>query len=87
MFSPSEIVVVFIVLVSCIGILVCVALMIRENNRRLTRLTLAFSKKWENFEAAVALRFGYYNFVKIHKTLRCTPGNGRRSRKEPLDGC
>lgn len=45
----------------------------RTHMRRLTRLTLAFSKKLENFEAAVALHFAYYNFVKIHKTLRCTP--------------
>lgn len=45
----------------------------RLHMRRLTRLTLAFSKKFENFEAAVALHFAYYNFVKIHKTLRCTP--------------
>jgi len=41
--------------------------------RRLTRLTLAFSKKREDFEAAVALHFAYYNFVKRHNTLRCTP--------------
>jgi len=45
----------------------------RLHMRRLTRLTLAFSKKRENFEAAVALRFAYYNFVKRHNTLRCTP--------------
>lgn len=45
----------------------------RLHMRRLTRLTLAFSKKLENFEAAVALHFAYYNFVKIHKTVRCTP--------------
>jgi IS1 family transposase len=45
----------------------------RLHMRRLTRLTLAFSKKRENFEAAVALHFAYYNFVKIHKTVRCTP--------------
>jgi hypothetical protein len=38
-----------------------------------TRLTLAFSKKRENFEAAVALHFAYYNFVKCHNTIRCTP--------------
>ena len=41
--------------------------------RRLTRLTLAFSKKRENFEAAVGLHFAYYNFVLRHNTLRCTP--------------
>ena len=36
----------------------------RLHMRRLTRLTLAFSKKRENFEAAVALHFAYYNFAK-----------------------
>jgi IS1 family transposase len=45
----------------------------RLHMRRLTRLTLAFSKKRENFEAAVALHFASYNFVKRHSTLRCTP--------------
>lgn len=45
----------------------------RMHIRRLTRLTNAFSKKLENFKAAVALHFAYYNFVKIHTTLRVTP--------------
>ena len=45
----------------------------RLHMRRLTRLTLAFSKKRENFEAAVGLHFAYYNFVKRHNTLRCSP--------------
>jgi IS1 family transposase len=45
----------------------------RLHMRRLTRLTLAFSKKRENFEAAVALHFAYYNFAKRHGSLRCTP--------------
>ena len=45
----------------------------RLHMRRLTRLTLAFSKKFENFEAAVGLHFAYYNFVKRHNTLRMTP--------------
>ncbi len=45
----------------------------RLHMRRLTRLTLAFSKKRENFEAAVGLHFAYYNFVLRHSTLRCTP--------------
>ena len=48
-------------------------LTMRMHCRRLTRLTNAFSKKLENFKAAVALHFGYYNFVKIHNTLRMTP--------------
>lgn len=45
----------------------------RLHMRRLTRLTYAFSKKLENFEAAVALHFAYYNFVKRHSSIRCTP--------------
>jgi IS1 family transposase len=47
---------------------------LRMHCRRLTRLTNAFSKKRENFEAAIALHYAYYNFVKTHGTLRCTPG-------------
>jgi len=46
---------------------------LRRNCRRLTRLTNAFSKKLENFEAAVALNFAYYNFVKTHGAIRMTP--------------
>ena len=45
----------------------------RLHMRRLTRLTLAFSKKRENFDAAVGLHFAFYNFVKRHSTLRTTP--------------
>jgi IS1 family transposase len=45
----------------------------RLHMRRLTRLTLAFSKKHENFVAAVGLHFAYYNFVKRHNTLKTTP--------------
>jgi hypothetical protein len=41
--------------------------------RRFTRLTNAFSKKVENLAHAVALHFMYYNFGRIHKTLRVTP--------------
>jgi hypothetical protein len=41
--------------------------------RRFTRLTNAFSKKMENHCHAIALHFVYYNFAKIHKTLRVTP--------------
>ena len=46
---------------------------LRMHCRRLSRLTNAFSKKIENFRAAVALHYAYYNFVKIHTTIRCTP--------------
>ena len=45
----------------------------RLHMKRLARLTHAFSKKRENFEAAVGLHFAYYNFVRRHTTLRCTP--------------
>jgi transposase-like protein/IS1 family transposase len=48
-------------------------LTMRMMMRRLTRLTNAFSKKWENLRAALALHFAYYNFCRIHKTIRCTP--------------
>jgi transposase-like protein/IS1 family transposase len=48
-------------------------LSMRMGIRRFTRLTNAFSKKWENHWAAVALWFAFYNFVRIHKTLRITP--------------
>jgi len=41
--------------------------------RRFTRLTNAFSKKVENLAHAVALHFMYYNFSRVHKTLRVTP--------------
>jgi hypothetical protein len=41
--------------------------------RRLSRLTNAFSKKLDNFKAAVALHFVYYNFCKSHGTIRMTP--------------
>jgi IS1 family transposase len=46
---------------------------LRMHCRRLTRLTNGFSKKLENFEAAIALNFAYYNFCKTHNALRITP--------------
>jgi len=46
---------------------------LRMHCRRLTRLTNGFSKKLENFKAAVALNFAYYNFCKLHRAIRCTP--------------
>lgn len=46
---------------------------VNSDNRCFTRLTNAFSKKIENHEASIALHFMYYNFVKMHKTLKCTP--------------
>ncbi len=48
-------------------------LAIRMHVRRFTRLMNAFSKKVENHAYAVALHMMYYNFVRIHSTLRMTP--------------
>jgi hypothetical protein len=48
-------------------------LSIRTSVRRLTRLTNAFSKKWEHLRAMLALYFAYYNFCGIHSSIRCTP--------------
>ncbi len=48
-------------------------LTVRTHCKRLARLTLSFSKKKENFEAAIALHLAYYNLVKFHGTLRMTP--------------
>ena len=48
-------------------------LSVRMGMLRMTRLTNAFSKKWENLQAAYSLWFAYYNFCRVHKTLRVTP--------------
>ncbi len=48
-------------------------LTMRMSMRRFTRLTNAFSKKFENLQAAVALHCAHYNLVRLHKTLRVTP--------------
>ena len=49
-------------------------LSLRMGVRRFTRLTNAFSKKWENHWAAVTLWYTFYNFCRVHKSLRVTPG-------------
>jgi hypothetical protein len=48
-------------------------LSLRARIRRFTRLTLAHSKKLENHAAAVSLYFAFYNFCRVHSTLRVTP--------------
>jgi transposase-like protein/IS1 family transposase len=48
-------------------------LTMRQQMRRFTRLTLGFSKKLSHLKAAVGLHFAWYNFVRVHKSLRVTP--------------
>ncbi len=48
-------------------------LSMRTSICRLTRLTNAFSKKWDNLHVALSLYFAYYNFCRIHSSIRCTP--------------
>ncbi len=60
-------------------------LSIRMGMRRMTRLTNAFSKKWENLEAAYSLWFAFYNFCRRHQSLQGHPGNGSGNRGSDLD--
>ena len=48
-------------------------LSVRMHLRRFTRMTNAFSKKLENLKAAVVLYVAFYNFCRVHQTLRVTP--------------
>lgn len=48
-------------------------LTMRQGMRRFTRLSNGFSKKLENLKSAVALHFAYYNFCRVHMTIRVTP--------------
>jgi len=48
-------------------------LTMRMQMRRLTRLTNAFSKKWEKLYAMLSFYFAWYNFCRVHQTLRVTP--------------
>jgi len=48
-------------------------LTVRMQLRRFTRLANAFSKKLDNLKAALALYFAWYNFCRIHSTLRVNP--------------
>jgi transposase-like protein/IS1 family transposase len=80
-YSPAEVAAIEVVPVMgqpdpnriCTSIVERQNLTIRMQMRRLTRLTNGFSKKWENLWAAYCLHFAYYNFCRIHKTLRITP--------------
>lgn len=59
-------------------------LTMRMHMRRFTRLTNAFSKKIENHCHAIALHFVYYNFAKIHTSLRVTPAMQAGVTKQPM---
>lgn len=48
-------------------------LTMRQGIRRFTRLTNGFSKRRENLCGAVSLHFAYYNWCRVHQTLRVTP--------------
>jgi hypothetical protein len=80
-YSPAEIVSTEVVPVIgdpdperiCTSIVERQNLTMRMQIRRLTRLTNGFSRKWENLWAALCLHFAYYNFCRVHKTLRVTP--------------
>jgi IS1 family transposase len=60
-------------------------LTIRMQLRRFTRLTNAFSKKLENLKAALALHFAWYNFCRIHSTLRVTPAMAAQVTSHPWE--
>jgi transposase-like protein/IS1 family transposase len=80
-YSPAEVASVEVVPVMgrpdperiCTSIVERQNLSIRMGVRRFTRLTNGFSKKFENHCAAVMLWFAFYNFCRVHKTLRVTP--------------
>ena len=80
-YSPAEVATVEVVPVSgnpdperiCTSIVERSNLSLRMGCRRFTRLTNGFSRKWENHWAAVVLWYTFYNFCRVHKTLRVTP--------------
>ena len=59
-------------------------LTMRMSMRQFTRLTNPFSKKVQNLEAAVSLRFMHYNFCRIHQSLRVTPAMAAWVAKRPF---
>lgn len=58
---------------------------IRTHLRRLTRLSNGFSRKRSNLRAAMALFFAYYNFCKIHRSIRCTPAMAAGIARKPWE--
>jgi hypothetical protein len=80
-YSPAEVKSVEVVPISgrpdpdriCTSIIERSNLSLRMGCRRWTRLTNAFSKKWENHAAAMMLWYTFYNFCRVHKSLRVTP--------------
>ncbi len=80
-YSPAEVASVEVVPVMgqpdperiCTSIVERQNLSVRMGLRRFTRLTNGFSKKWENHWASVATWFAFYNFCRVHKSLRVTP--------------
>jgi len=80
-YSPAEVASVEVVPVMgrpdperiCTSIIERSNLSLRMGTRRFTRLTNAFSKKWENHWAAVSVWYAFYNFCRVHKSLRVTP--------------
>jgi hypothetical protein len=60
-------------------------LTMRMSMRRFTRLTNGFSKKVDNHLNALALYFVYYNFCRIHKSLRVTPAMAAGITDELMD--
>jgi IS1 family transposase len=58
-------------------------LTVRMQDRRMTRLTNAFSKKWENHRASMALHFAWFNFGRVHMTLKTTPAVAAGLETEP----
>lgn len=80
-YSPAEVVSTEVVPVCgdsdpsriCTSIVERSNLSLRMGLRRFTRLTNAFSKKFENHWAAVVLWYTYYNLCRVHKSLRVTP--------------
>lgn len=58
-------------------------LTVRMQDRRMTRLTNGFSKKWYNHRASMALHFAWFNFGRVHMTLKTTPAVAAKIETRP----